>query len=119
MANSNPQYKATVISEASEKLAPTEKGSIRVLHLVRLEDGPGKGLEVTATRTILNSYGKTKAGVKPGDKITVFHEQVESTSNPGTMMNFFQISTGQGASQDEINNAFASVSVEATQEQVV
>ena len=64
-------------------------------------------MTVLAQRTIKNAGGVEKAPVTVNQEVKVYHSQLESTTNPGTMQNFFEVSTGLGASQDEINARLA------------
>lgn len=99
-------YKATVISVFAEIKEKSNGGQVQLAQC-KVLDGPLAGLTVLSQRTILNAEGVAKSPVNVNDEVTLYHTQLESTSKPGTMQNFFEISTGLGASQDDINARLA------------
>ena len=107
MATTRQSFKARVSGVASEVMSKST-GATYVLHNCEItEAGPLKGLVVTGTRTLKNAEGKEKEGVNINDEVQLFLTQVPSTQDPSKMQNFFEISTGSTASQDDINARLA------------
>lgn len=100
-------FKARVSGPASEVMNKSNGGAYVLHNCVITEEGPLKGLVVTGTRTIKNAEGVEKEGVNTNDEVQLFLTQVPSTQDPSKMQNFFEISTGLTASQDEINAKLA------------
>jgi hypothetical protein len=105
-AQTNPTFKAIVKSGASA-IQPKNNGGQYVLHNCEITEGPLKGLVVTGTRTVKNAQGKTKEPVALNTEVMLHLTRVPSTQDPSKMVNFFEISTGMSASQDEINAKLA------------
>jgi len=97
-------YKAQIVSINEEIREKSNGGQVQLCQALIL-DGPLKGLTVLSQRTILNSKGVEKPAVKIGQDVLLYHTQLESTSKPGTMQNFFEVSASAGATQDDINEA--------------
>lgn len=107
-AQTNPTFKAIVKSGASAVQSKTNGGQY-VLHNCEITEGPLKGLVVTGTRTVKNAQGKAKEPVALNTEVMLHLTRVPSTQDPSKMVNFFEISTGMSASQDEINAKLALV----------
>lgn len=99
-------FKAIVESGASKEVVKKNGGSY-VLHNCKITEGPLAGLVVTGTRTVKNAQGKAKEAVSVGTAVQLYLTRVPSTQDPSKMVNFFEISTGMSASQDEINAKLA------------
>ena len=99
-------YKAIIKSVSAEIKTKSNGGEIQLCN-AEITEGPLKGLTVLAQRTIKNAKGEAKEPVKVGAEIQLYHTQLESTTNPGTMQNFFEVSMGTGATQDDINARLA------------
>ena len=95
-------YKA-IIKSVSAEIRTKSNGGETQLCQAEIMEGPLKGLTVLSQRTIKNAKGEVKPIVNVGDAVQLFHTQQESTTEPGTMQNFFEVSTGVVATQDEIN----------------
>lgn len=115
------EFKAIVTGNASQELEKTfangAKG-ISVLQNCKITEGPLKGTIVSGTRTLLNKEGKTKEAVPVGTEVKLYLTRVASTTQPGGYMNFFEISTGLSASQDEINRLLNATVGEAVENQL-
>lgn len=100
-------YSAKVISKPS---APREKvnGAISVGLKVLLLDGPAKGVIVFANRTIKNRDGVEKSIPQMDEIVSVYHTQVPSTTGDEPM-NFFDIGTGNAASNEMLNSIFGNI----------
>lgn len=99
-------YSAKIVSVTSEIKAKANDGQVQLCQAL-ITEGPFKDLTVLSQRTLKNAKGVEKTPVTVGQEVRVYHSQIESTTNPGTMQNFFEVSTGLGASQDEINARLA------------
>lgn len=99
-------YSAKIVSISNEIKTKSNGGQVQLCQAL-ITEGTLKGLTVLAQRTIKNAEGVEKALVTVNQEVKVYHSQLESTTNPGTMQNFFEVSTGLGASQDEINARLA------------
>ena len=95
-------YKAKIVSVSKETLTKSNGGKTQLCQAL-ITEGPLTGMTVLASRTLRNASGAEKSPVSAGQEVEVYHSQLPSTSNPGTMQNFFEVSTGLGASQDDIN----------------
>lgn len=102
----NPQFKAITKSVASKETVKSNGGAY-VLQNCEITEGPLKGLVVTGTRTTKNAGGKAKELVPINTEVILHLTRVPSTQDPSKMVNFFEISTGMSASQDEINAKLA------------
>lgn len=98
------QFTAIVVGTPS-KVMPKENGKSFVLINVKATSGLFAGM----TKPLPGSFtfeGELADSDYPGqgEEITVYHQMVPSTKNPGEMIDFFTISTGGGmsASMDEI-----------------
>lgn len=115
-------YKAKIVSVSAEIKTKSNGGQTQLCQAL-ITEGPLKGLTVLSSRTIRNAEGVDKPAVTPGQEVQLYHTQLESTTNPGTMQNFFEVSTGLGASQDDINARLAAAmgvnNVNALAEQAV
>lgn len=108
-------YKAVVVGEPT-KVMEKSNGAKSVLINVQLLDGPGKGVIVAGTRTILNAKGEEKSIPSKGEEISVYHTTVPRRDDPSKPMHFFEISTGiTSASQDELTAIFGDVIEETAQ----
>ena len=99
-------YKAKVVSIVEGTKTKSNGGEVQLCQTL-ITEGPLKGLTVLAQRTIKNAEGVSKPSVSVNQEVTLYHSQLESTTNPGTMQNFFEVSTGLGATQDDINARLA------------
>jgi len=99
-------FKATIVSTIEELKNKSNGGQTQLCQAL-ITDGPLKGLTVLAQRTVKNAAGAAKPLVKANDDVTLHHSQLPSTTKPGTMTNFFEVSLGMGASQDDINALLA------------
>lgn len=97
-------YKAKIVSISDEIREKSNGGQVQLCQAL-ITDGPLEGMTVLSQRTIKNASGAEKPVVNVGQEVVLYHSQLESTSKPGTMQNFFEVSTGLGASQDDINEA--------------
>lgn len=104
----NPTFKAKTIATASKEFDKTNGGAY-VLQNCEITEGPLKGTIVSGTRTIRNATGKAKELVPVNTEVILHLTRVPSTQDPSKMQNFFEISTGLSASQDEINAKLALV----------
>jgi hypothetical protein len=92
------------ITYVTAELRSKSNGGQTQLVQAHIIDGPLAGLTVLAQRTVKNASGAIKELVAKGDDVILHHTQMPSTTNPGEMMNFFEVSTGAiGATQEEIN----------------
>ena len=102
----NPQFKAKTQGVSSKEFSKTNGGAY-VLQNCVITEGPLKGLVVSGTRTIKNADGKAKELVPTDTEVILHLTRVPSTQDPSKMQNFFDISTGLSASQDDINAKLA------------
>lgn len=91
--NETKSYKAVVMSKPSKEMDKSN-GAKYVLITCEILEGPAKGAKVAATRTILNGAGKDKDIPLEGEEVTLYHTYMESTTNEGEYVHFFEISTG-------------------------
>ena len=106
-------YKAQITSNPS-KVMTKANGSEYVLVNALILEGPAKGKTVASTRTIKNAEGATKEVPAIGTEVTLYHQVVESSSQPGKFVHFFEVSTGQvQASNDELTDIFGVEAVKA------
>jgi hypothetical protein len=97
------QFKGIVRSEASKVMAKSN-GSSYVLMNVEITEGPAKGKIVASTRTITNASGVAKAVPAIGQEVTLWHQCLESNSESGKFVHFFEIQTGiVSTSNDELS----------------
>ncbi|HPC09806.1 MAG TPA: hypothetical protein PLN85_01875 [archaeon] len=86
-------------------------GSVYTLHQVEILDGILKGIQVSGTRTILNSRGEEKKPVSIGQEVIVYHTVAPKTNGEG-FKHFFEISeSNHTASDDEITKLLAGITV--------
>ncbi len=102
-------FTAVVTGVPSQAFEKSNGGKYVLQNCKITQAGPLKGLVVGGTRTILNAEGKSKEPVAVGDEVQLYLTRVPSNEDPSKMVNFFEISTGSSASQDEINQALARV----------
>ena len=100
-------YNAQIKSVTAQLKEKSNGGKTQLVQAF-IVDGPLKGLTVLAQRTVLNAQGVEKPAVAVGDEVTLHHTQQPSAVKAGTMQNFFEVSTGMGATQDDINALMAS-----------
>ena len=106
-------YKAQIKSNPS-RIMKKSNGSEYVLINAEILEGPAKGKIVAATRTIKNAEGVTKSVPEIGTEVTLYHQALESSSEPGKYVHFFEVSTGQvQASNDELTGLFGLEAVKA------
>lgn len=115
----NPRlaFKGEVIGNPSEIFTKSNGGEY-VLQNVKINDGALTGITVGATRTIKNKDGKVKEAIAVGTEVTVYLTQVPSTTEPGKMKNFFDISMNNTASDDDINALLQGANLQVAQEAV-
>lgn len=109
------EFKAVITGGPSQEFAKSNGGKY-VLQNCTITEGPLAGKVVSGTRTILNKEGDTKEVVPTGTEVKLYLTRVASDTQAGGFMNFFEISTGLSASQDELNallNAHVGANVEA------
>lgn len=97
------EFKAIVKGTPSQTFEK-ENGGQYVLQNCEITEGPLKGKIVSGTRTIKNAKGDEKEVVEVNTEVKLYLTRVESTTQQGGFMNFFEISTGLSASQDELND---------------
>lgn len=102
MVTPNPTFKAKTVGTVSQEFSKSNGGAY-VLQNCEITEGPLKGTIVSGTRTVKNADGKTKELVPINTEVILHLTRVPSTTDPTKMQNFFEISTGLSASQDEIN----------------
>lgn len=102
METPNPTFKAKTIAVPSKEFSKSNGGAY-VLQNCEITEGPLKGTIVSGTRTIRNADGKAKELVGVNTEVVLHLTRVPSTTDASKMQNFFEISTGLSASQDEIN----------------
>lgn len=95
-------FKAKVVGTPSQEFSK-ENGGKYVLQNCEILEGPLKGLIVGGTRTLVNASGDTKEPVELNTEVQLYLTRVPSKTDPSKMQNFFEISTGLTASQDDIN----------------
>ena len=106
-------YKAQITSNPS-KVMTKANGSEYVLLNALILEGPAKGKTVASTRTIKNVEGVEKSVPEIGTEVTLYHQALESSSQPGKFVHFFEVSTGQvQASNDELTDIFGVEAVKA------
>ena len=101
MSETRQTFKAKVTGVGSETRQKSNGGEY-VLQNCIITEGPLAGKTVLGTRTTKNADGKTKEQVPVNTEVQLFLTRVESTNGEG-MFNFFEISAGLTASQDELN----------------
>lgn len=95
-------YKAQIKSNPS-KVMTKSNGSEYVLVNAEILEGPAKGKIVASTRTIKNAEGQEKDVPAIGTEVTLYHQALESSNEPGKFVHFFEVSTGTvQASNDEL-----------------
>lgn len=116
------KFVAVVTGKPSQTFNKSNGGAY-VLQNCEIKDGPLAGLVVSGTRTIKNADGATKEPIEVGTEIVLYLSQQPSLQDPTKMKNFFEISTGASASDDEINarlaGALAGANSNALAEQAV
>ncbi len=119
---SRTKFTAVVTGKASQEFSKSNGGAY-VLQNCEIKDGPLAGLVVSGTRTIKNADGATKEPIEVGSEVVLYLSQIPSTQDPTKMKNFFEISTGASASDEEINarlaQAMAGANSNALAEQAV
>ena len=107
-------YKARITSNPSRIMEKSNNSSEYVLINAEILEGPAKGKIVAATRTIKNAEGVTKSVPEIGTEVTLYHQALESSSEPGKFVHFFEVSTGQvQTSNDELTGLFGLEAVKA------
>ena len=100
------KIKAVVTGKASQEFSKTNGGAY-VLQKCEIKEGFLAGLIVSGTRTVKNADGNTKEAIEIGQEVVLYMTQQPSLQDPTKMKNFFEISTGTTASDDEINARLA------------
>ena len=100
------KFKAVVTGTPSATFNK-QNGGAYVLQNCEIKEGPLVGLVVSGTRTTKNADGATKEPIEVGTEVVVYLTQQPSLQDPTKMKNFFEISTGASASDDEINARLA------------
>ena len=95
-------YTGVVISQVKEEPRVKENGSQYVLMTVQITEGPAKGKNVLATRTVLNKQGEVKSIPTIGADVIVYHTFLPSTREGELNQHFFEISL---ATATESNNS--------------
>lgn len=112
---------ALVLTNSSKELVKLKDGKengMKVLNTVRILDGPFKGKEITATRTVVNSFGEEKDKVNKDDQVVIYARQPKPTTEYPTPIFFFDISTQRDtASQDDLMLAMDNFVAEKTVEE--
>lgn len=111
------EFKAIVTSAGSTEMNKSNGGKY-ILQNCKIVGGPLNGQIVSGTRTILNKDGVAKEPIPVGTEVRLYLTRVPSATQAGGFMNFFDISTGAGASQADIN-ALLGATLGATTEQVL
>ena len=99
-------YKAIIRSTPSKELEKSNGGKYVLLN-AEILDGPATGAIVAATRTTLNVDGLEKDIPEIGTEVTLYHQALESSIEPGKYVHFFEISTGTAqTSNDDLSDMF-------------
>ena len=109
------EFSAIVTGGASQTFEKSNGGAY-VLQNCKITSGPLSGKIVSGTRTTKNANGDEKEVVPEGTEVKLYLTRIASTEQAGGFMNFFEISTGLSASQDELNallNAHVGAGVES------
>jgi len=97
------EFNAVVTGAPSQTFNKSNGGSYVLQNCKITNAGPLKGTVVSGTRTTKNANGDEKEVVPVGTEVKLFLTRVPSDTHAGGYMNFFEISTGLSASQDELN----------------
>lgn len=100
------KIKAVVTGKPSQAFNKSNGGQY-VLQNCEVKEGALAGLVVSGTRTTKNADGGTKDPIEVGQEVVLYLTQQPSLDDPSKMKNFFEISTGATASDDEINAKLA------------
>lgn len=96
-------FKAKIIGTPS-KVMTKSNGAEYVLINAEILEGPAKGKVVASTRTIKNAEGLEKSIPEVNTEVSLWHTALESSSNPGKFVHFFEIQTGATqATNDELS----------------
>lgn len=96
-------YQARIVKGQSKEMIKTANGAKYVLLNAEILDGPAKGSIVAATRTTVNAEGQEKEIPAVGTEVTLYHQALESSKEPGKYVHFFEVSTGTvQTSNDEL-----------------
>lgn len=97
------EIKAVIVGNASKTMSKSN-GAEYVLMNCEILEGKAKGLIVAGTRTTINQDGLEKSIPEVGQEVVLHHRAVESTSEAGKYVHFFEIATGfNTADNDELS----------------
>lgn len=92
-----------VMSNGSDIRTNEVTGGTYQYHNVLIKEGPLKGKTVPGKRTLVNVNGDEKSPVQAGDDVQVYVSVVPDRKNPSKRMYFFEISTNNSISNDEVD----------------
>lgn len=96
------EIKAVIVGTPSKTMSKSNDAEYVLINCEILE-GPAKGLIVAGTRTTVNVKGEEKSIPEVGTEVVLHHRAVESTTEPGKYVHFFEIATGLAtANNDEL-----------------
>ena len=116
-------YDATVEKVTSVTKTKSNGGSSRTV-IIKMTDGPLKGMEQFGNRTIVNGKGASKDEVSTGEEVRVQVSMFDAeTSTSGKAVYFFEVykegendsESADIATTDAIADAFAKAELDASQ----
>lgn len=91
-----------IVSGTASKTMTKSNGAEYVLINCEITEGPAKGKIVAGTRTTINADGIEKSIPEVGQEVVLHVTAVDSTSQPGKLVIFYEIGTNSTASHDEM-----------------